>query len=164
MGDAVTTEQVLDWIIHHIVQILLGLSVVIQITPIKINPWSALFTWIGKKINTESNTKIDQLIKSTGDLEAKIIEIDQKVDENEKDRIRWEILDFANSYHNGRPYVKDEFQHIATLGDKYEKLLERTHDKNGVFQEEYNFIKRVKEAHDDAERLEKERQQIQEQH
>lgn len=151
MGDAVTTEQILDWIIHHIVQILLGLSVVIQIVPIKINPWSSLFKWIGKKINIESDKKIDQLINATNDLETKITTIDQKVDENEKDRIRWEILDFANSYHNGRPYVKDEFQHIVTLGDKYEKLLERTNDKNGVFQEEYNFIKKIKQAHDDAE-------------
>lgn len=147
MGEPITTEVVLDWIIHHIVQIILGLSVFIQITPIKLNPWSALFNWIGKKINMESDKKIDELIKSTNELEKKIQNIDTKVDQNEKDRIRWEILDFSNSCRNGRKHAKDEYQHIIALGDKYETLLVKTHDKNGVFTTEYEYIKEQYRLH-----------------
>ena len=65
------------------------------------------------------------------------------MDENEKDRIRWEILDFANSCRNNQQHTKDEFQHIITLNDKYEKLLALTGDTNGVFEAEYRYIQKI---------------------
>ena len=65
------------------------------------------------------------------------------IDENEKDRIRWEVLDFANSCREGRRHSKDQFQHIITLNDKYKKLLKKTEDKNGVFDAQYDFIQRI---------------------
>ena len=66
-----------------------------------------------------------------------------QVDENEKDRIRWEVLDFANSCRNGRRHTKDEFQHIITLDGKYKALLKKTGDTNGVFDAEYQFIREL---------------------
>ena len=63
--------------------------------------------------------------------------------ENEKDRIRWEILDFANSCRNNIRHTKDEFQHIVDLNDKYIDLLVKTEDKNGVFEAEYEYIKKI---------------------
>lgn len=65
------------------------------------------------------------------------------IDDNEKDRIRWEILAFANSCRNNQKHTKDEFQHIIDLNDKYKVLLERTQDKNGVFEAEYDYIKKL---------------------
>lgn len=73
-------------------------------------------------------------------LKLAIDEQSKRIDENEKDRIRWEILDFANSCHNGRNHTKDEFLHIMALNDKYKILLDRTHDINGVFDIEYKYI------------------------
>lgn len=80
----------------------------------------------------------------------KVNEIENSVMENEKDRIRWEILDFANSCRNGRKHTKDEFEHIVTLNKKYRKLLKATGDENGVFEMEYEYIKKLY-----AKRLEK---------
>jgi len=111
-------------------------SFIIQITPIKINPWSALFAWIGKNILNDTTKKVDNLIR-------KIDTIEQNVSENEKDRIRWEILDFANSCRNNRRHTRDEFQHIITLNTKYKKLLEETNDANGVFEVEMEYIKHM---------------------
>lgn len=59
---------------------------------------------------------------------------------NEKDRIRYEILSFANSCRNGVKHTKDEFEHIVELNTKYKKLLEETDDENGVFEIEYEYI------------------------
>lgn len=73
-------------------------------------------------------------------LRQAIHEQNKKIDENEKDRIRWQILDFANSCRNGRDHTKDEFQHIMVLNDKYKKLLQTTNDINGVFDIEYKYI------------------------
>lgn len=136
-------EQILNWIVHNIVQIILALSIFIQITPIKFNPWSTLFQWIGKIITAESNKKIETLIKDTDSLKKQVTVVQSNLNENEKDRIRWEILDFANSCRNGRRHTKDEFQHIIALNDKYRKLLALTNDKNGVFEMEYDYIKKL---------------------
>ena len=138
-------QQVGDWIAHNIVQICLLLSIFIQITPIKINPWTTLFKWIGKLINADSNKRIDALIEKTDNMKEDIKTLTTNMNENEKDRIRWEILDFANSCRNGRRHTKDEFQHIITLNDKYKNLLALTGDKNGVFEAEYDYVKRLYE-------------------
>ena len=134
-------EQVADWVAHNLIQILIILSVFIQITPIKWNPWSTFFNWIGKIITSESTSQINKLIDKTDNLEQNILNVQSNLNENEKDRIRWEILDFANSCRNGRPHTKDEFEHIITLNKKYKHLLELTNDENGVFEVEYDYIK-----------------------
>lgn len=66
--------------------------------------------------------------------------IEKQIDDNEKDRIRYEVLDFANSCRNRRKHTKDEFEHIVVLKDKYDRLLEKTGDSNGVFNLEYEYI------------------------
>lgn len=132
-----------QWIGNNLWVVLFLLSLIIQITPIKINPWSTIFRWIGKAITGDACTKIDGLVK-------KVDKIDQDVMSNEKDRIRWEILDFANSCRNNRRHTRDEFRHIVELHDKYLDLLKKTGDKNGVFKVEYEYIEKIY-----AERLEK---------
>lgn len=139
----ITWESAFNWVIHNIAQIALVLSTIIQITPIKLNPWSALFKWIGKMINNETNKKIDAVATEQDSLKNQINSVVKAVDENEKDRIRWEVLEFANSCRNGRQHTKDEFQHIITLNDKYKSLLAKTNDKNGVFDSEYEYIDKL---------------------
>jgi len=136
-------QQVVEWIGKNLWTIVIIVSIFIQITPVKINPWSALFKWIGKTITGNACSKIDGLID-------KVEKIEKDVKTNEKDRIRWEILDFANSCRNNRKHTRDEFQHIVALNDKYKRLLQETNDTNGVFEVEYNYIQDLY-----AERLEK---------
>jgi len=95
-------QQVMEWISNHLWTVIIAVPTLIQITPIKINPWSALFKWIGKMVTNNACSKIDGLIVKVDNLEASI-------DANEKDRIRWEILDFANSCRNDRKHSRDEF-------------------------------------------------------
>ena len=136
-------QKVVEWIGNHLWTIVVVVSLIIQITPIKINPWSSLFKWLGKIIVGDTCQKIDGIIE-------KINKIEKDVMTNEKDRIRWEILDFANSCRNGGKHTKDEFQHIITLNTKYQKLLKETDDSNGVFEIEYEYIQNTY-----AEKLEK---------
>ena len=123
-----------DWIGNHLIAVLFILSVFIQITPIKINPWSTIFKWV-RKILLE-------------DLTNKITSIETEMRENEKDRIRWEILDFANSCHKDEKHSKDEFDHIIALNKKYQRLLKLTKDENGVFELEYEFISKLYKQND----------------
>lgn len=125
--------KVINWIGQHIVSILLVLSIFIQISPIKINPWSTLIKWLGNTLTSTLQSQVNELKKS-------IDRISNDIDENEKDRIRWQVLDFASGCREGRLHTKDEFQHIITLNDKYKKLLAKTGDQNGVFDTEYEYI------------------------
>ena len=126
MGNA---KQVWEWIGHNLWQIIVIASLFIEFTPIKINPISTIFKWIGNTL--------------TGDITKKLDEITNEVRDNEKDRIRWEILDFANSCHNKRKHTRDEYRHIDKLNHKYIQLLKQTNDSNGEFEVEYNYIKEL---------------------
>lgn len=146
-------QQILQWIANHPLSSLIVFTGLIQIVPIKINPWSALFKWISKAITGDACSKIDGLTTKVDKIDGlveKIDKIEADVTTNEKDRIRWEILDFANSCRNGRKHTRDEYQHIIALNDKYRELLAVTHDTNGVFEAEYDYIKKLY-----AERLDK---------
>ena len=120
-------DEVLRWAADHWGGIVVVLSLFIQWTPsIKWNPWTSLFKWIGNVINGDIRKKIDSMAKA--------------IDDNEKDRIRWEVLEFANSCRNGTKHSKDEFEHIVALNEKYKALLAKTKDSNGVFEAEYEYI------------------------
>ena len=120
-------EKVLRWAADHWGSILVALSLFIQWTPsIKWNPWTSLFKWVGNVIN--------------GDILKTITSMAKAIDDNEKDRIRWEVLDFANSCRNDRRHSKDEFEHIVALNKKYNGLLKKTGDSDGVFEAEYEYI------------------------
>jgi len=133
MGNA---QQVWEWIGHNLWQIIVIASVFIQIAPIKINPWTTIFKWIGKSLIGETCGKIDSIV-------SKLDCLDNEVKKNEIDRIRWEILDFSNSCQKHKKHTKEEFKHIIELNDKYNVLLAMTGEQNGVFQAEYRYIKKI---------------------
>lgn len=80
----------------------------IQITPIKIDPWSSLLRWIGKKITGELSDKIDALSVKVDKLEAK---------EDERDAVnkRVRILRFEDELQRDQRHSKDSFDQV--LGD-----------------------------------------------
>ena len=133
-----TVQQILEWCGKNIVIVLVGLS-----APIKINPWTALFKWIGDKANEDLRNKVNGLNEKIDGLSKDMNSLSEQRKVDEKDRIRWEILYFANSCRNGRRHTKDEYLHIIELNDKYKKLLKETNDKNGVFEVEYEYIRQL---------------------
>lgn len=108
----------------------------IEITPIKLNPLTAILSWIGTKMNGKLIEKVDNLEKDNVALRLKI-------DMNEIDRIRWEILNFANSCRNGHRHTKDEFEHIISLHEKYEKILNEHDMENGLVTIEYEYLEDI---------------------
>lgn len=117
-------NEVFKWMLDHWSFCAFVIAMFVQVTPsIKFSP----LTWLGGLF--------------TGGIKHDIEELQCAIDENEKDRIRWEVLDFANACRNGRRHTKDEFQHIITLNGKYKALLKKTNDENGVFDAEYAYIR-----------------------
>lgn len=116
---------------------LLVILTLVQISPIKIDPWSALARAIGRAINGELNKEVRDFRAA---VEKDVREIQATIDHNEIDRIRWDILDFANSCRNGRRHTKEEFDHIIDLHTKYERILEKNHTTNGQVTIAFEYI------------------------
>lgn len=109
---------------------------VIQISPIKINPWSSILRWIGNQINKD--IKVD--LKS---IHKEIDSMREENDKNEARRLRANILDFANSCRNDRKHTKDEFENIARDYDDYMAIIEKRSIKNGFLKAEYEYIEDI---------------------
>ena len=137
-------EQIFRWCSDHLAAIALAIPTLIQIAPIKIDPWTRLFKWIGKVLTADVSKEIKQVRKDftedIADLKKLHAAQQEDIDSNEIDRIRFEVLDFANSCRNGRKHSKDEFEHIITINKKYQRLLAKTGAENGVFDAEYDYI------------------------
>lgn len=84
---------------------LLASSVVVQVSPIKLNPW----TWLAKKIGTAINGKVTrQLAEISRKLDAHISE-DGRSDAK---RARVHILRFADEVLQGKLHSKEHFDEI----------------------------------------------------
>jgi len=131
-----------------------SLTAIIGVLSLIFKPVRQGVVWVYKKVS-HNKDRDEKLLKKMNDMEQtfttrvdnlestlskKIQDVSDRNDENEKDRIRWEILDFANSCRNNRKHSKEEFNHIIELRVKYEKLLEKSGDENGVFEEDYRYI------------------------
>ena len=141
-------------LITLITSFIVGLSVFIEIVPIKLNPWSWAFRKIGsamfKDAEDRINAKLDQTNEKVKELsdELSVVtntveKVDTKVDVNEMDRIRCEIFSFARSCRNRVKHSKEEFDHIISQNKRYRKLLDDTGTENGVYEEEYEYILRL---------------------
>ena len=132
---------VLDWIIDHWGLCAFVIAMFVQFVPaIKLNPLG----WVCAKINGSVLKKIDELEQKVDENERKRVrdneELERATDTNEKDRIRYEMLAFASSCRNHQKHSKEQFDHIIALNDKYVKLLEKTGDSNGVFDANFKYI------------------------
>ena len=95
-----------------------------EISPIKINP----YTWLGK---------ICGKLLSIETLSKRIKKVDEIVDINERDRIRYEILQFSGSLRNGLTRTENDYTHIEELYDKYHNQLKA----NSYITSEMDFIR-----------------------
>lgn len=123
-----------NWCLEHWSFVLFAIGIFVQFTPaIKLSPITAIFKWVGKAINGE-------VLERIAGLEKRADEQRYSIDKNEMDRIRWEVLDFANNCRNDIKHTKDEFDHIIDLNTKYHALLNKYGEENGVFDAEYEYI------------------------
>ena len=105
---------------------ILVLMTLIQISPIKLNPWSYIGRSIGKALNGEVNIKLDSLEKSVTDTNKKIDNLNGKVDENSASICRTRILRFGDEliHEKARYHTKEHFDQIMEDIDTYEKYCQ----------------------------------------
>ena len=106
---------------------------IIEIMPGKAKPWSRILNAIGKLINADLMAEINE-VKTT------VTNLAKETNENERDRIRYEILQFSNSCQAGIEHTQEEFNHVVTMHQKYEVLLEKMGEENGQITVAYDYI------------------------
>ena len=125
----------------------LGLVVLfslIEVSKIKINPWS----WIGNLFNKELRAKIDQQGEQIDSLSVKIADVQTEVNENAAMSSRYRILRFDDEIRHGTIHTKEHYDQIMVDIDIYEGFCDRHPDfKNNLAKNAISNIKRVYVLH-----------------
>lgn len=158
MTDPISAYDVLNWVVQHIFQIAVFFSIFIQITPIKINPISALLSFLFKPIRKDIDDMKKELSSSINDVKTDLLtEIDKireeqlsqkKVitdiirenDMNEITRIKWEIREFASSIDNKLLHNRDEYRHIIDSNRRYHSLMDKYKLEDTAIEEDMEKI------------------------
>lgn len=129
---------------------------IIQITPIKINPWSFVFKMFYKFICWLSRMSLGPVLNKMDEINTKVDTALSKIDTIEKETEiknandwRWDILDFFNSARNGRPHSKEEWDHVIDQIKKYERHVKIHGIDNGVLEEASAWLRKEYQRHID---------------
>lgn len=98
--------------------VLLIVLSLIQISPLKLNPWSALGRAIGKAINGEVIEKVDHLEKT-------IVGVREDADERAAIACRVRILRFGDEVRHDIRHSKDHFDQTLSDITEYERYCAR---------------------------------------
>ena len=151
-------QVVLNWSGSHVIEILIFLSLFIEVSKIKINPISAIVKFLFRPIRKEIENLGIKIQQDMDDMkqelkdEINLLRLDQEKEKEAIDqliyanemaeisRIRWEIIEFSNSLTNKITHVRDEYRHVIDDYKKYETLIKKYDLKNGIITEEYEKI------------------------
>lgn len=104
----------------------LGVPTLIQLSPLKLNPWSCLFKllkWLWRAIcrslNAEVLKELADVKTAQNDVKTKLESHIKMDDEREADKVRASILHFNNELLRDIPHTKEEFVEILAKIDWY---------------------------------------------
>lgn len=113
----------------------LGLPTLVQISPIKINPWSWIWNmlkwlWRGfcRSLNAEVLETLSEVMAEQEDTKKRLqnhIDLD---DQREADKVRASILHFNNELLRDVPHTKEEFVEILSKIDWYNDFCDTHKD------------------------------------
>lgn len=110
----------------------LGLTTLVQISPIKINPWSWIWKmlkllWRGfcRSLNADVLDKLSEVEAAQKDTKQKLENHIMLDDQREADKVRASILQFNNELLRDIPHTKEEFVEILSKIDWYNNFCEK---------------------------------------
>lgn len=123
-----TEEEIVAWCVA------LGLPTLIQLSPLKINPWSWLWKalkwlWRGfcRSLNADVLEKLNAVEQEQKDTKTKLEQHIALDDEREADKVRASILHFNNELLRNIPHTKEEYVEILAKIDWYNDFC-KTHE------------------------------------
>jgi hypothetical protein len=111
------------------VMLILILMSLIQISPIRLNPWDRVFSWLGKKMNGHVQDQLKELKKQVSDLWI--------------NSHRQSILTFARECRADIDHDAEEWNHILSVADEYEVYCQKNVVSNGVVKADTEYIRNL---------------------
>ena len=116
--------------------IFLGTITIIDVAPIKIDPWKWLFKKIGLAINGE-------LLKEIAQLKEDVATIKKDQEEDNAESMRCRILSFARSCRRHEKHDAEEWNNIISQLRKYEAYVDERNIENGVIEENAAYLREL---------------------
>lgn len=117
------------------------LLTIIQISPLKVNPWGWIARQVGKAINGELTEKVEA-------VEKEVKELRQECDEREATASRTAILRFCDEILLKQKHSKEHFDQILTQITKYQNYCEAHPSyKNNIAE---HAIRKIEETYDEC--------------
>ena len=109
------------------VVVLIILFSLIQISPLKLNPWDSILGWVGSKINGGMKEQLKELQKQVSDIWI--------------NAHRQSILTFARECRADIDHDAEEWNHILSVADEYEVYCHKNVVSNGVVKADTEYIR-----------------------
>ena len=109
--------------------LLIIILALVQISPIKLNPWDKIFGWLGRKMNSKVEEEMKDLKKQIRELWI--------------NNHRQSILSFARECRADIGHSAEEWSHVLNLCEEYEKYCEKNEVTNGVVRENTLYIRQL---------------------
>ena len=104
--------------------ILLVLSMLVEVSKIKINPWSALAKWLGRAINADVLAELAEIKQKQAETQEDLDKHVVRDDRRNADGHRTRILHFNNELLRSIDHTKEEFIEVLAEIDAYERYCE----------------------------------------
>lgn len=106
---------------------LLVLLTLVQIAPIKINPWSAIAKGLGRAFNADVLKSLEEVKAQQKASQQRLADHIKADDERDADRHRERILRFNNELLRDIDHTREDFIEILAVIDNYERYC-KTHE------------------------------------
>jgi len=120
-----TAGEVAGW---GLIVLILLLSFV-QISPLKLNPWDRIFSWVGQKAN--------------GKMQSQLNALSAQVREMWINKHRQTLLIFARECRAGIEHSADEWINALNVAEEYEKYCESHAVTNGIVKADTAYIREL---------------------
>ena len=111
------------------VVVLILLLSLVQISPIKLQPWDKVFGWIGKKVN--------------GTTEKRLGVVEKQVQDMWVNGHRNNILTFARECRAEIAHSPDEWSNVLNQAEEYEKFVAERKITNGIITQDTEYIRNL---------------------
>ena len=101
----------------------------IQVSPLKLNPWDNIFAWVGKKMN--------------GATEKRLREVEKQVSDMWINHHRQCILTFARECRSDISHSSDEWSNVLNVAEEYEQYVREKHITNGIIHQDTQYLRKL---------------------
>ena len=111
------------------VVLLILLLSLIQIAPVKLNPWDNILGWFGRKINGETDKRLKTVEKQIRDMWI--------------NNHRQCILTFARECRADIEHSSDEWTNVLNVAEEYEKYVDENKVTNGIITQDTEYLRKL---------------------